>query len=367
MSIKKPTKAVILVGSRDFGRSPLASRLPTALWPIADRSVLERLLHHLDTQGLTEAVVCSSGNAALLQKHNTITKSIRLSFLDEQLPSGTAGCIRDAVDGDMSTPLLVLHAAIVLPPAIDSLVQTHQAGNADLTVMLKPGAQESGTNDFASMGIYICEPSILKYIPKKGYCDIKEGLIPAMVQAGQAVNTAVLNGATTGFQHRAGYLTAIGNFLASATSEDIDLPRRRWNDSTDVWLADCANVDSSARIYGPVVIMDGAAVSENVIIFGPVIIGRNVTIERNTFIRNSVFWDGSSLGQGCEIHNSVLDYDAAVPSDRIVDSAAVTSEQNSMLGQMLDKAVLLVSGKSDRMCPAVSKGKTQTIIHKSNN
>ena len=36
-------KVIILVGSRDFGRCPLASRLPAALWSVLGRPALERL------------------------------------------------------------------------------------------------------------------------------------------------------------------------------------------------------------------------------------------------------------------------------------------------------------------------------------
>jgi len=35
MSHEHPIKVVVLAGGRDFGRCPLASQLPTALWPVA--------------------------------------------------------------------------------------------------------------------------------------------------------------------------------------------------------------------------------------------------------------------------------------------------------------------------------------------
>jgi len=40
MGSKKLIKAIILVGSRDFGRCQLAGRLPTALWPVAGKPVV---------------------------------------------------------------------------------------------------------------------------------------------------------------------------------------------------------------------------------------------------------------------------------------------------------------------------------------
>jgi hypothetical protein len=37
---KQAVKVIIPVGHRDFGRCPVASRVPMALWPVAEKSVL---------------------------------------------------------------------------------------------------------------------------------------------------------------------------------------------------------------------------------------------------------------------------------------------------------------------------------------
>ena len=63
---RQKIKAVILAGSRDFGRCPLASRLHTALWPVAGKPVLERLLQHVSHQGIKQAVICYNGDSSLL-------------------------------------------------------------------------------------------------------------------------------------------------------------------------------------------------------------------------------------------------------------------------------------------------------------
>ena len=102
-------KAIILVGSRDFGRCPLASSLPVALWPIIGKSVLERLLRHLSGQGIKRAAICSSGDSELLQKFIGNINSMQIEYLDTILPVGTAGCIRDAAEGNTDTLSIYLH------------------------------------------------------------------------------------------------------------------------------------------------------------------------------------------------------------------------------------------------------------------
>jgi len=156
-SIKKRNiKAIILAGSRDFGRCPLASHLPTALWPIAGKPALEQLLRHLSRQGVKQATICSNGDASLLQNSVSCVNSMQLKFLDEPLPVGTAGCIRDAADGDTNELFLILPAGLISPPNIDMLIQAHLAGNSDLTIMLK--ADSEITSQYSIYIPYLTNP-----------------------------------------------------------------------------------------------------------------------------------------------------------------------------------------------------------------
>ena len=139
MGSKKQIKAIILAGRRDFGRCPLASRLPTALWPVAGKPVLEHLLTSLADQGIKQATICSNGDVSLLAESIRADDRLELSFLDEPLPAGTAGCIRDATDDETDALLLVFPASVIHPPEIEVLIKAHSDGQSDLTVMFNPG------------------------------------------------------------------------------------------------------------------------------------------------------------------------------------------------------------------------------------
>lgn len=347
MSIEN-IKVIILAGSRDFGRCPLASRLPAALWPILGNPALQRLLKHLSRQGIKQATVCSNGDVSLLQRSITNVNSIHLKFLDESLPAGTAGCIRDAADGDRNALFLVFQAGIASPPNIDMLIRTHRVGKSDLTAIFEPDLENAHPAGKTS-DIYICEPTVLEYIPQKGYYDIKEGLIPALIRAGRTVHASTLTQCIGNFRDRATYLTAIASYLQSNTN--IDFPHNKWKGLKNVWLGDNVRVDQSAKIYGPVVIMDGSAILEKAIIFGPAIVGRNVTIGKNTLVDNSVFWDGSSTGRNCEIRRCVIDYNAVISSNSIVEDRAVTHKQNAFTNG-INKAISSVNDKAEKLYSA---------------
>jgi len=318
-------KAIILVGNRDFGRCPIASRLPTALWPIAGKSVLERLLSHLADQGIKQAGVCGNDASSLLDKINFTDDRLELSFFDESLPVGTAGCIRGAAGDGNEELLIIFPSSIAFPPEIDVLIKAHRKGQSDLTVMLNPNRRDN-TDVSEASGIYVCNADILKHIPKAGYFDIKEGLIPKMLHTGRMVHTATLPYHVGNFRNRQEYLYAVSNSLGNVPELNRDLKPLKSSVSRDVWLAENVVIDPEAKINGSVVIMDGAAISSGAVVLGPTILGKNVTIDNNSVVINSVLWDGARVGSNCKIRKCVVDYRGVVRDNIVAEDKSVSFE-----------------------------------------
>ena len=78
---RQKIKAIILAGSRDFGRCPLTAKLPTALWPAAGKATIERLIAHLSKQGIEQAVICSNGDGALLKESIQVYNHLDVKYL----------------------------------------------------------------------------------------------------------------------------------------------------------------------------------------------------------------------------------------------------------------------------------------------
>jgi len=348
-SVKKQNiKAIILAGSRDFGRCPLASHLPTALWPVAGKPALEQLLRHLSRQGVKQATVCSNGDAEFLQSSIGCMNSLQLKFLDEPLPVGTAGCIRDAADGDTDALFLILPAGLTLPPNIDMLIQAHRAGKSCLTVMLKADSEDAIQTNHTS-GIYICEPAVLEFIPEQGYCDIKETLIPNMLRQGRTIHVATLPKPVGNFRDRATYLTAIASYLDNTPKLSADLKLCRRNGAGVIWTGADVGLDPSAKIYGPVVIMDGATLAHGALIFGPTIIGRNVSIGRDSVIVNSVLWDSARVDKNSCLEQCVIDYNAAVPANTIAEQESIPFKPQGILESSISRLLNVLKKHSNRL------------------
>ena len=364
MGKKQLIKAIILAGSHDFGRCALASRLPTALWSVAGKPVLEHLLTSLANQGIKQATICSTCAGSLLEESIHADNRLELNFLDEPLPVGTAGCIRDAAGDETDALLLVFPASIIRPPKIDMLINAYREGRSDLTVMLNPDCGNADTHASPKgvlrtnrrgksmgepAGIYVCGTGILKHIPKAGYFDIKEGLIPEMLRAGKTVHAATLPNRAGNFRDRQEYLYAIADYLEGVPKLDADLKPCRDSDSQTMWIAANAKVEPGARIYGPAVVMDGAHISKGVVVIGPTVLGNNVSIGADSVVLNSVLWDGAQVGPNCQIQQCILDYNAALRANTVAEEKSILFKPKGMLERLAGQALEVVQHNASRL------------------
>jgi len=326
----------------------VASRLPTALWPVAGKPALERLLISLVCQGIKQVTVCSNGDGSLLAESGHVDNNLELKFLDEPLSVGTAGAIRDAAGNEKDALLVILPAGIVCPPRIDPLISAHRDGQSDLAVMFNP----TGGNDRSlgePAGIYVCNPSILEHIPKDGYFDIKEGLIPAMIRAGKTVHAAVLPKHAGNFRSWQEYLDAVSDYLENTVNIDGHLKPCRRNDSHVLWKASNVSIEQGARIYGPVVIMDDASICKGAVIFGPTILGRNVSIGKDSVVVNSILWDNAQVGSNCQVQRCVVDYNAVVRSNSIVEEKAIAFKPEGILESSVGRVLKIVKNDVSKL------------------
>jgi exosortase len=318
-------KMIILAGTRDFGRCPIASQLPTPLWPFAGKSVLSRMLASLSRQGLKKATICSNGDSSLLSRGIALedTPGLDVEFLEELLPVGTAGSVRDATFDGKNELLLVFPAAMMNPPDINSLVAAHINNSAELTVVFNPVSPDDSSRGEAA-SIYVCNSSVLGYVPAEGYFDIKESLIPELIKAGRRVRYTVLPEDIGSFRDWRGYLAAASKYLENVRQADVDIKLCDQNDKHIIWTSPQVYIDPSARIFGRVMLLDNARVKAGTVIFGPTILERNTCIGPNSAVVNSIFWEGSGAGDNCEVQHCVLEQNRTLPENSVAENNRVS-------------------------------------------
>jgi NDP-sugar pyrophosphorylase family protein len=203
-------RAVILAGGRGTRLAPYTTVVPKPLLPVGDKPILEVVVRQLAHAGVKHITLTlgymSEYFRAFLAHHKSLSRLLKIDFIDEEKPTGTAGSL-SSITGLEGT-FLVMNGDILTTLNYRKLLEAHAAGRALLTIaahrkmvkidlgVLETDAAgrvtnyiEKPTMDYAvSMGIYVYEPEVLEFIAPGEYLDFPE-LVLRLLRAGKPVVT----------------------------------------------------------------------------------------------------------------------------------------------------------------------------------
>ena len=204
----KGMRAVMLAGGKGVRLHPFTVVFPKPLVPLGDRPIIEVLIQRLIAFGITDITLTLGHLAELIkayfQHRPQLTAQARLRYVDEEEPTGTAGSLA-SVEG-LDQTFLVMNGDLLTDLDFDALVSFHRRHGAALTiaahrrqVKIDLGVLECG-DDYriigynekpelsydVSMGIYVYEPSVLKFIAPGTYLDFPD-LVLKLIAAGEKV------------------------------------------------------------------------------------------------------------------------------------------------------------------------------------
>lgn len=201
-------KAVILAGGRGTRLYPFTVSFPKPLMPLGEVPVLEVLMKQLIKAGITDMTLCLGHLAGLIQayidQHKSLKSQVKLKYVIEDEPTGTAGSL--SLVPDLDETFLALNGDLLTNIDIRALTEYHKEQNAILTIathrrevkidlgvlqfdensVVTDYLEKPATTYHVSMGIYVYEPRVLSYIPKGGYLDFPH-LVMKLVKANEKV------------------------------------------------------------------------------------------------------------------------------------------------------------------------------------
>lgn len=201
-------KAIILAGGRGTRLAPYTTIFPKPLMPIGEFPIIEIIARQLMAHGITDLTLTVGYLAELIrayfQQRPSLTEKLKLSYVTEETPTGTAGSI-SLVPAPTET-FLVMNGDVLTTLNYQSLIRHHHEQGAALTIAVRKKqvkidlgvivADEGGRiidyrekpelDYLVSMGVYVYEPRVLDYIEKGIYLDFPD-LVLKLIAAGERV------------------------------------------------------------------------------------------------------------------------------------------------------------------------------------
>ena len=245
--------------------------------------------------------VCGNRETRALDAHigRYLPDDIVVTYREDAMPRGAAGCLRDAADADPCEAYVVTDAA-ALPGSVDlsHLLEQHFASRADVTVVVYSEPLRNGHGPCAviPVGIYVVNRSAVESVSARGFVDIKEHLIPRLYEAGARVLVYETRRPVPRVLNAQTYLAVNAMAIESRVTEDV--PPAGHVRRGEALIHAEARVASDAVLAGPVLIGQGAQICSGAVVIGPTSIGCDAVINEGALVSRSAVWRRARVAAG---------------------------------------------------------------------
>ncbi len=358
-------QAVILVGGEGTRLRPLTSNLPKPVVALVDRPMMAYMFEWLHGHGVDDVIMSCGFKATKVRDvlGDGREYGIRLRFVEEPDPRGTAGALKFAEDllderflmlnGDVLTDLdlsaqIAQHEAtgatgtLALVPVPDpssyGLVRL-RANNAVDEFLEKPSADTVLDTNLISAGAYVLEHSVLDMIAPDKNVSIEREIWPALVDHGLY-----------------GYVDGDAYWI------DVGTPERYLQATFDILEGNVRTaviaklgdgylaVDPTAQVDGravpPAIVGPGATVSAGAHVGSLAVLGADVHVGAGSVVERAVVLDGARIGEDCVLRDCIV-----APGVTIGDRSQVIG--GAMLGEGVSIGADNVIARGARLFPGM--------------
>ncbi len=324
-------KAVIMAGGEGSRLRPLTCDMPKPMARLCGRPMLEYILDLLALHGIREAALTLRYLPGQIVEHfpEGTYKGIKLDFVEETSPLGTAGGVKNACQPEDDN-ILIISGDALCDFDLAAFAAYHKKGGAAVTILgkqvedpreyglidvddtgkvagfIEKPAFSQAVSDLANTGIYMLSKRALALIPHGESFDFARDLFPLLLSRGETLHC----------WEGQGYWCDIGD-LDTYISCQRDMLHGR--------------VKCSLPEMGPV-----TGRPTGVKIQQPVYIGKNVVLEDDALIEaGSVLDDGCTVGRGARITGSVVLQGAHIARGATLTGSLVCAGASVKAGAML--------------------------------
>ena len=335
-------KAVILVGGKATRLEPLTSNIPKAIVPVLNTPFLEHVIRYLARHQIKDIILAQGHLAQPIESYlgDGSQFGVKLSYVLEDTPRGTAGAIKNAeryldetflvLNGDIFTDLDITamidchrerkaKATIALTPVDDptsyGLVETDSEGR--VTRFLEKPSWSEVTTNMINAGTYILEHDVLSQIQPRTKVSIEHETFPLLLAQGGPVYAYSSSAYWIDVGTPERYLQLHRDLLSNKCRQYAFAP------GEEVLVGEQSHIHSTAQIKGPVVIGANCSIGHQVKLTGPVVIGNGCTILEDSVIEGSIIWRNARLGPKVNLKNSILGNNCCLNAGSICEESVL--------------------------------------------
>jgi mannose-1-phosphate guanylyltransferase len=313
-------KGLILAGGKGTRLRPLTINTPKPVVPVANSPFLLYQIDLMRSAGIGEIILSLSYQPRKIEDllKDGSDYGVWIRYAVEGTPLGTGGAFKNAEEHLDSTSV-VFNGDVLTDIDLAAVVAHHRAKKAVATIVLtpvenpsayglvetspdgwiqrfieKPGPDEITCNTI-NAGIYVLEPSVLKYMPKGEPYSFERGLFPTLLEHKEPVMSYVFDKYWIDIGTPQKYLEVHQDIL----SRKFISPRVPASALDRAALPAGAVVDDKSIIDQDVTIREGVRIENSVI-------GKNCKLDAGVHITDSVVWAGNTIDAEARIAGSLI-------------------------------------------------------------
>lgn len=317
------TKAMVMAAGVGSRLEPLTQNIPKPLVPVLNKPVMDILLQKLKSYGIEKVIANTHYLAQQIEDRYTENSpvDIEFSFIRETDLSGTAGGVKKCesfFEGEED--FLVVSADGLHDADLEKVMRSHKESGCIATMAIsavehnevskygvvvsspehrviefqeKPPVNEAKSN-FINTGIYVFNKRIFDFIPKGEKYDFAKNVFPALLKAGEKINTYRIYS----------YWSDIGS-IEQYIESNIDALHRK------VMIPQPNIIKKYDAVY---VCRKNTVLGESVKISNNAVIGSNCKIGKNVSLDNVILWDNTIVADNVTLKNVVAAENTVIKS-----------------------------------------------------
>lgn len=366
-------KAVIMAGGEGSRLRPITCTAPKPMAKILGKPIIEYVFDTLIAGGVTHAAVTLGYLPHIIEnRYEQGYKNLKLEFIREDEPLGTAGSVKNAASG-FKEPFVVISADAMCNFDIEKIMLYHKASGAAVTIVaadvddprefgivkvgkenrvcgfLEKPSWSQAISSLANTGVYIINPECLRLIPNGKKYDFASDLFPLMLERDMPVYCYHTDGYWCDVGNPGTYLKCQNDAFDGKFSPPVGCC------ASGIYVKDKLptgdySVNPPVYIGSDVEICDGAVIGPYAVIDDNCCIGENARVRRSAVLENcslaaeasvtgavvcsgaalkkgAAMFEGSVAGSGCVIGESAsIRPNVSVWPGKIIGSGAAVSD-----------------------------------------